>query len=188
MASRPIRSENWACVMVIHLPSKRLFVRSCTSTGGMGIVRGPAGNGPEVLIDGPNVVIGHILQSRPGHDLQDLAGVIRIFSRRENMPELLFAQAGRFPTFVRGEIARDKGTEGRSTGKIEFSIELFRLPQIGVVSRGKCRAAVARGTASLRIDDVAPQANQKNVFVFKIQRDGGDSEAYSNLGFLLLGL
>ena len=111
--------------------------------------------------------------------------MIRIFSRAQNMRELLFGEAGRFTSFVRCQVARDKGTKC-SAGKIGVSIELSRLPKIGVVTR--CRTTVARGATDLCIDDVAPQANQMNVFGFEVKKNGGNFEAYTNFGVFFLSL
>src|SRR3954462_7156648 len=71
-------------------------------------------NRREILVDGAQIAVRHRLIDRPRHDSEDVAWVVRILGRPDDVPELVERQPRGLAALERRDVARYRGP-GRKT-------------------------------------------------------------------------
>src|SRR5713226_7018383 len=114
--------------------------------------------GSQVLVDGLDVVVRHVAEYRPRHDLKQRAKlrmlILEIGAVAQHLSELGEGQLQVSRLLIGRDVTRGKRAERHPPGEVGRSVKLLGLPPEGIVPGSVRRTGVTVGAAALGVDDI----------------------------------
>ncbi len=121
-------------------------------------------------------MVAHLLIAGPGHDLEQLSGIVEVRALSQNLFELFVCTTRRKPVFRR-QVAGDERPEGHPAREIVRGVDLLGLALERVTPVREMWIGMAVVAPADSVDEIAAKADEFRILAFEIERDRRDFEA-----------